>query len=301
MKNLKIFLSAAAFAAACQSGAQMLTSGPTPINILAPQWKMGVSADAAGEFSLPADMSEDLGGDLGVYSASANVKFQGAYSDRHFLTVSLNYTYSRYDFSSDAAPFSSMDKTSALAFYTTRIDERWGVFGIAGASFGAQAGESLWGGRSMFAGTGASYSFCENLTAGIGAIAYSRVDNTWIGLPVAFIDWNISDRLKLRTFSGAALLYDVFGDNSLVLNAVFEYRNSYYRLEEREGARRSVSDSFYQFSVGATYNISGRAYVSAAVGGNFDRELDMRRNSRSAEEYEVDAAPFFSVHAGFSF
>lgn len=119
------------------------------------------------------------------------------------------------------------------------------------------------------------------------------MDNTWIGLPVAFIDWNISDRLKLRTFSGAALLYDVFGDNSLVLNAVFEYRNSYYRLEEREGARRSVSDSFYQFSVGATYNISGRAYVSAAVGGNFGRELDMRRNSRSAEEYEVDAAPFF--------
>lgn len=153
----------------------------------------------------------------------------------------------------------------------------------------------------MFAGAGASYSFCENLTAGIGAIAYSRVDNTWIGLPVAFIDWNISDRLKLRTFSGAALLYDLFGDNSLVLNAVFEYRNSYYRLEEREGARRSVSDSFYQFSVGATYNISGRAYVSAAVGGNFGRELDMRRNSRSAEEYEVDAAPFFSVHAGFSF
>lgn len=91
-------------------------------------------------------MSEDLGGDLGVYSAAANVKFQGAYSDRHFLTVSLSYTYSRYDFSSGAAPFSSMDKTSALAFYTTRIDERWGVFGIAGASFGAQAGESLWEG-----------------------------------------------------------------------------------------------------------------------------------------------------------
>ena len=86
MKNLKIFLCAAALAAACQSGAQMLTSGPTPINILAPQWKMGVSADASGEFSLPADMSDGLGGDLGVYSASANVKFQGAYSDRHFLT-----------------------------------------------------------------------------------------------------------------------------------------------------------------------------------------------------------------------
>ena len=241
MKNLKIFLSAAAFAAACQSGAQMLTSGPTPINILAPQWKMGVSADAAGEFSLPADMSEDLGGDLGVYSAAANVKFQGAYSDRHFLTVSLNYTYSRYDFSSGAAPFSSMDKTSALAFYTTRIDERWGVFGIAGASFGAQAGESLWGGRSMFAGAGASYSFCENLTAGIGAIAYSRVDNTWIGLPVAFIDWNISDRIKLRTFSGAALLYDLFGDNSLGTERGFRVQELVLQAGR---ARRSPPERF---------------------------------------------------------
>lgn len=301
MQNLKILAASAAAAFALQAQAQMLTSGPTPINILAPQWKMGVSADAAGEFSLPADMSNGLGGDLGVYSASANVKFQGAYSDRHFLTVSLNYTYSQYDFSSDDAPFSSMNKASALAFYSSRIDERWGIFGIASASFGAQAGESLWGGRSMFAGAGASYSFCESLTAGLGAIAYSRVDNTWIGLPVAFIDWNISERLKLRTFSGAALLYDVFGDNSLVLNAVFEYRNSYYRLEERGGERRSVSDSFYQLSAGATYNFSERAYISAAVGGNFGRELDMRRASRSAEEYEADAAPFFSLHAGFAF
>lgn len=126
---------------------------------------------------------------FGVYSASANVKFQGAYADKHFLTLSLNYTYSQYDFSSAAAPFSSANGASALAFYTARISERWGAFGIASASIGSETGASIWGGRTMLAGAGASYSFCESLTVGIGAMAYSRLDNTWLGLPVGFIDW----------------------------------------------------------------------------------------------------------------
>lgn len=286
---------------ACALNAQMLTSGATAINILAPKWKMGVSVDASGEYSAPADLSTKIDGDLAVYSASANVKFQGAYADKHFLTLSLNYTYSQYDFSSAAAPFSSANGTSALAFYTARISERWGAFGIASASIGSETGASIWGGRTMLAGAGASYSFCESLTVGIGAMAYSRLDNTWLGLPVGFIDWKITDRLRLRTFSGAALLYDIFGDNSLILNAVAEYRNSYYRLANSSEGRRSVSDSFVQFSVGATYNISKRAYISAAIGGNFNREIALRINSRSSGEYEIDAAPFFSLHAGFSF
>ena len=40
---------------ACALNAQMLTSGATAINILAPKWKMGVSVDASGEYSAPAD------------------------------------------------------------------------------------------------------------------------------------------------------------------------------------------------------------------------------------------------------
>ncbi len=132
---------------ACALNAQMLTSGATAINILAPKWKMGVSVDASGEYSAPADLSTKIDGDLAVYSASANVKFQGAYADKHFLTLFLNYTYSQYDFSSAASPFSSANGASALAFYTARISERWGAFAIASASIGSETGASIWGGR----------------------------------------------------------------------------------------------------------------------------------------------------------
>lgn len=302
MNNKRIFLAIISLGVACISlNAQMLTSGSGPLNILAPQWEMGVSADFAGEFSIPADISSDLGGDLGVYSTSETVKFQGAYSNKHFLTLSLNYTYSYYDFSSDTAPFSSMNETSALAFYLTRFNERWGAFAIVGASLGSQIGESMWDGRTIMGAFGATYSFCKDFTVGFGGMAYSRLDNTWIGLPIAYVDWNITNNLKLRTFSGVALLYDFFGDNTLILNAVAEYRNTYYRLAEESGNRRSVGDSFFQISVGATYNITDRAYISAAIGGNINRELNMRRNSNSAEEYDIDSAPFFSIHAGMSF
>lgn len=297
----KIITTLFALAIAYSSNAQMATTGATPLNILTPEWRIGLSTDVSVTAELPADVS-GLDGDLGVYETSANVKFQGAFIERHFITLSIDYTFSNYDFSSALAPFDDLEKVSAMLFYTGNINKRWGVFGLATTNFAADTDASMWGGKQMSIAAGATYAFNENFLLGAGLMAYSRVDKSWLGLPIAFADWKITQRLTLRTFSGIALFYDFFGDGKLILNITGEYRNNYYRLKDgNAGSERSMRDSRYQLSAGAIYNISKRAYLSAAIGGNFGRELEFRNNSNSAGEIDVDAAPFFTIHAGYTF
>lgn len=294
-------LASAAASCFCQVG----PGGASMLGEVAPKWHLGVTAEASATASLKSDLGRDMAGSLGVYGADASVKFQGAYDMRHFVTASFNYGWRHFDFS-EGGPFENADRVSAFLFYTGKVSGPWSAVAFSNFSFGASSDGSLWGGRSFMGGIGASYRFGESLTAGFGGAAYSRVDNTWIGIPVAFVDWKITGRLTLRTFSGAVLLYDLFGDDSLVLSAAFEYKNDYYRLAPAAGTsgaslRRSVSDSFFQFSVGATYRPFARAYVSAFVGADFDRTLKFRSDGASAEEADADAAPVFSLNAGWNF
>ncbi len=284
------------------ASAQILSGGGTLLSEIAPKWHMGVSVDAFGEFALPADASNAFGGDVGVYTSGVNVKGQMVWDASHFLTLSLDYAYDYFDFSSDAAPFSSMNRTAMMLFYTGRIDERWGVFAAANFRLGAQTGESLWDARQFAGGAGVTYMFAENLTVGLGGMGYSRLDYGWSALPMVFVDWQITERLRLRTFGGGALFYDVFGDSSLVLAFSVEYRNLYYRLEQDPlGRERSVRDNYIQLSAGATFNFSKNAYVSASVGASLNRDFQMRTNKSRAERIEVDAAPMFTLHAGWRF
>ncbi len=287
--------------ALCARG-QTLSGGGTILSELAPQWHMGVGVDGMGECAIPADVSNAFGGDVAVYTADVNLKAQGAWNMRHFLTLSLDYAYSYYDFSSPLAPFSAMNRTSALAFYTGRINDEWGVFAFANFKLGSQVGENMWGGRQFSSGLGATYAFNDAISLGVGVGAYSRVDESWLPLPVVFIDWKITERLKLRTFAGAALFYDVFGDSSLVLSLSAEYQNSYYRLKpDSLGEKRSVRDSYLQVYAGGTYNFTKHAYVSAGIGGAFFREMQTRTSKNKAERIDADAAPTFMIHLGYLF
>ena len=290
--------------------AQVIGGAATPLNEIAPKWHLGYSFDAGFEGTPSVDTGDALDGEVSTYTASANLKFQGAYDMRHFVTVSLNYAYSHFDFDSGPSrmdsPFSSLNRTSALVFYTYKIDDKWGLFTLANFSFGADSGASLWGGRQFSGGLGATYAFRPGLTLGFGGMAYSRMDNDWLGFPVAFLDWRVNERLTIRTMAGVTAFYDVFADKSLILSATFEYRNGYYRMSDLPlagggSARRSVSDSYFNFNVGATYNWTKNLYTSLNVGANFNRTLQFRYANRSADEIDVDAAPVFMFHAGWLF
>ncbi len=281
---------------------QTLSGGSTILSEISPDWHLGVTAEALGEFALPANVKNAIGGDMGVYTAEVNVKAQGAWQQKHFLTLSLDYAYDSFDFSSANAPFSSINRTYLTGFYLGRIAERWSVFAYSNLGMNAEGGESVFDGAQLSAGAGVSYMFTRELQIGFGAGAYSRLDDDWLGMPIVFINWQITEKLKLTTFAGAALYYDVFGDESLILAASVEYKNRYYRLADNAlGQKRSARDSYVQSYVGATYNFTKNAYITASVGANFGRDIRMRTDKHSAEKIEADAAPSFIIHLGYRF
>lgn len=264
-------------------------------------WHTGFSFDTMSEAVTPADVHGYASdGDLSNYGATATLKFEAA-KERHAFTFNLGYTYSYYDFSSDYFDFSNTNKTFLRMFYTAKISEKWGAFGVFSGSTAASDNACFTDGLQGLFGLGASYCFNENLRLGLGVAAYSRLDNTWLPLPVGFLEWQINKSLSLRVFQGAALVWDVFENGELILNASAEYKNSYLRIADYGNLKRSVSDSSYQFTIGATYNFGKHLYASASVGGNFWRKLKFRTNSSSAEDIDVDAAPVFYLHLGYKF
>lgn len=295
----KILTLAAIFVAPIAALAQV--SGSSFFSQIASDWHAGFSFDSNGEFLTPADVhGYGSSGTLSNYGASGTLKFEAA-KDRHAFTFNIGYSYLNYDFSSDYFNFSDTNKVFFRAFYTGRISDRWGAFAIVSTSSAAAKEAKLMDGMQGLFGAGASYAFSENLQLGLGMAAYSRLDNTWLPLPAGFLNWKINDSLSLRVFEGVALVWDVFKDGTLTLNASGEYKNSYFRIHERGNVKRSFCDSSYEFTIGANYNFSEFAYISASIGGNFGRELGFRSNSVSAEDIDVDAAAVFYIHAGVRF
>ncbi len=295
----KILLSLLCSAVVYSANAQIM-GGLTFFDQVASDWHLGYTADIMGTSAIPVDI-DNSAGNLGVYSSSASIKFQGIRKDKDFLDASIGYEYRYYDFSMNSAPFSSMNLLTAQSFYSHRFSDKWGAFGMGILNFGAESSANLSDGVRGFFGAGASYGFNDSFRMGFGLGAISRLENNWLPIPIVFLDWKISEKLSLKTFSGVALIYDVYGDGSLLLNFTAEYVNTEFRLKKYDEYKRAVKDTYMAVSIGATYNFKSGLYISGSIGGNFFRELEFRKNGHSAEDLDIDSAPAFYLHIGKTF
>lgn len=295
MKKFVVLFFALAFKAA-ELQAQSIGSGSLFGEILL-DWTNSVDVETSYMYAPPSDISGGSEGELATQQATATVKLQSiSPTQRHALTAYLQYSHTDMDFDSTAIDlYNQTNRLTASAFYAYQIDRRWSAFATGALNFSAQSYCDWGNGMQGFIGAGAIYNFSRSLSIGAGAMAYSRMDRDWIGFPIAFIQWRINEKLTLKTFSGAALLWDVRGDERLVIDATFEYKNNYSRLDNGS----SCADSWYQFSVGATYSPFKCCHIGVQVGGMFGREIEFRRTSLS--DIDADAAPFVCINASMSF
>ncbi len=296
MNRIAVFM---CMVSACRLFGQSV-GGASFFDQIVSDWHVGVTADAMQSFSIPSDIHGDGRGTLGVYKTAGTLKFQ-SFSEKSALDVAAGFEYSRFDFS-EMPVFSDAEEMFIDLFYSRKVSDRWSAFAVVHGAMASETGADIFDGGRIFAGGGIGYAFSRNLTAGLGAMAVSRMDNTWLPLPVGYVRWTITPRWSLRTFNGAAVVCDVFEDSSLLLSAACEYNNTYLRLSDSpDGKKRSVGDNVVNISVGATYNIGKNFYVSGAVGANVYRKLIFRRGGISAEEYSSDPSPVFFLHAGCKF
>ncbi|MBO5255689.1 MAG: hypothetical protein J6B07_07705 [Opitutales bacterium] len=291
IKEILIFVGLTTFASV--SFGQSLSSGSLFDEILF-NWSNSISVESMYGYRAKSDMSKGLDGDFSSQSVGATIKIQGvSKSKKHALTSYVNYSYLDADFDSVNSPFSEINTLSASTLYFYNFDSRWSAFGMGQISFSAEDTSNWDDGMQGYFGAGAMYSFSEKFRLGFGACAYSRIDRSWLGFPIVFIDWKITDNLSLRTFSGIALLYDVCGNEKLVLDTSIEYKNKYSRLDE--GA--SVRDEYGEWTVGVTYKPIKNFYIGAHVGFDFGRELDFKKSTQ--QDIEIDVAPVFYLNVGF--
>lgn len=297
MKKFAAFLFAAS--AFCVADAQVV-AGASFFDQIVSDWHAGATLDVSQSAALSSDLHDDGDGRLGSYSTTAALKFQGV-RNRHAFDVSFGYSHSYYDFSA-VSPFSDVNTLSANAFYSCGLGGRWSAFGVAHGSLSSESGAGLSDGGRLVLGGGAGYAISESLSFGLGVAAVSRMDNEWLPLPCGYLKWQIDERWSLRAFDGVAVIFDAFGDGSLLFNASCEYTNANIRLTKSAGGvKRSVSDNTVNMVFGATYNFGGYFYVSGSVGANVYRRLIFRYGGHSAEEFSADIAPVFFVHAGCKF
>ena len=280
--------------------AQVL-AGSSFFDEIVSDWHMGLSADFSTSAAIPSSISSGGNGDMGVYQAAGVIKFQGAHKNKRFLNVDAGYEYSYFDFSDFESNFASTDKTFARLFFQQKIDDNWSAYTVVSGAFNAAQSADMSDGLNFFGGAGVGYAFNDSLSAGVGVAAYRRMDKDWMALPMGYINWTVNKHLSLRSFSGVALIYDVFADGRLLLNLSFEYLSNYIRLSKIDSRKRSVRDSYYQVAAGVTYNITQSLYISASVAGNFDRELQYRTGGAKSGKIEVDCAPAFFGHIGCKF
>ena len=291
MKYAKII-----FAVCCASASVLAQThkSATMFDEFAGFWSSSPTFEAHYAYTGGGDVSGGARGNFSSHEAGATVKFAGVSKNkRHAASVYATYSRLEADFDSPTAPFGSLDTLKAAAFYHYGIDERWGVFANGLVGFSAENAQNWCDGAAGYVGAGATYAFSEKLRVGFGAAAYSRLQNDWLGFPVAFVEWKITEQLTLKTLSGATLMFDVFRDNSLVLNAEIEYRNSYARLKNKAALR----DSYWQFTIGTMWSPLPNFYAAANVGFNFAREMEFRHSPIA--DTDISTAPVVMLNAGF--
>jgi hypothetical protein len=115
------------------------------------------------------------------------------------LDLSLAYQRLQFDYKDMTHPLSSAQAFSATAFLRQKLNDTWGLILVAAPGYA----DDLEGPASLdaltltFVGAG-TYRFSDRLEVGLG-VALQNVFGEPLPIPVASVDWTISDRLWLKS------------------------------------------------------------------------------------------------------
>ncbi len=152
---------------------------------------------------------------------------------RSRFNVSLSRDRHAYRFRDNdllAGSLEEVHETSVGAAYMGPLNEDWSIFGMGSMRWAAERRASRSDGRMQSGMVLFQRAWRDGVRLGVGAMAASRLDEHPLVIPTASIDWQISDRWRLRTMRGFHLFYqlDEAGKWEAGLNS--EYHSRYVRL-----------------------------------------------------------------------
>ncbi len=257
-------------------------------NTLAPPSATRVSLSLSGEYWGETDL-QDRPGSVSIARATAEVGVSTALSRNVRLSISLSHVASNYDFSGEESIFGGplprdVHSTNLTANAIILLDENWSISigGLLRAALepGADFGDSLSGGSLTTVG----YRFDENLSLRFGVFVARRLEGDARLIPIAGIDWRITEKLTLRS-EGAGLELAYQFDPELRGSVLGRWESRQYRLNpDRSVLANNILDD-------------DRLVVGAALGWSPAPGLELRVEGGAAvfQRYE------FREPGGFKF
>ena len=233
----------------------------------------------------------DRDGSLAWYESTVGVTGTSFLPGPGLLRAGVNYAHTRFAFASDtrlgaagSEPFRHVQEVRLSAQLLTPLSKTWSsqIFGAVTSAFesGAAPADALGG----IAALGVMYRSSERLSTGLGALLLRPLGNRDITVvPIALVDWQVTDRLALRSRQDITLTYLLDPRRRLSVAAVASFFDrKQFRLDERGMIPDGVAE-LKGFEVGSRVTwepspaLTVHGAVEAALGQNLHLENDAGR------------------------
>ena len=238
---------------------------------------VGFSLGSSYEYTAPAGID---GGDIDLERWTAGAGLRLRVSAHQALRLSLEqeeYRYQAGDDSPLAGILEDASRTRLSVGGNGELPGPWSWLATLGAhaaaAEGARTSDSLGYSGLLLA----SRRQTTNVTWSVGLIGWSRQEEPFFAVPIAGVDWQITDRWSLRTSDGVLLAYALDPDHRWALEWETRYERREFRLPENDQPWSDGACSDRR--VPTTLALAGRplpfVQVRAYAGLNLWREFEV--------------------------
>lgn len=202
---------------------------------------------ALQRYRLSSDL-ERRRGSLGFYDSELQVG-RSQLTRVGLLKLWAAYTYTHFDFAEDTdlglsteKPFETVHDTRISLQFSTRLHPRWLARVIATIGTRMESGASVDDAIYSRFALGFSYQVSDRFAIGPGLLVRASFAEDFVILPIAVIDWQITDRLSFRSRSDFRLSYLLDAKRTLTLSAVMApFDRKEFRLDDAGSAPGGIA------------------------------------------------------------
>ena len=269
------------------------------------KWAVRVNGNAEHMFNTDIDG----GGKFNITRLGFNHDATFTATEELRVTFGSSYNFYHFDFSGSEGfaglrPWRNVNISNNSMRVSYALTNNWGVFVTPMISYGAESGAPFWDSFTIGAIAGASYTTGPNFTIGIGGFVGSRLEQSVIGYPIGFIDWRITELLRLSALASGArndfgpkaeLSYDLGRGFKVASSVGYELKR--FRLEKKGNFERGIGEFKALPLVGKiSYDVNKHLTLNTYGGWLFDGSLELEDSSGDRiQKEDFDAAPFIGA------
>lgn len=259
-----------------------------------------------GNYTFPSDF--EGGGHLSVSRESLAVGAERIATNGAMVGVVLEREYSRYDLSADGDPVVAdtdhhVNSTRLGINARQPLTETRSLFASADTTFSVADGADWDDGQTFGGLVSLRQGVSDRFAWMIGVVVRTRLDDRLMALPIPGFDWQITDRISLRTAQGLTLTWQIDDRRRWSADASANYESRSFRLGDDEPLPNgTVNERRVPLVIGLRYQphpaLFARVYGGMVVAQQMEFDDD---SGDDVERRSVDPTPIAGVAAGLRF